>query len=257
MLLYLNLIEAVDGIQTLITESSAVPAVPIVRGAFETLLSMEYIVEADTERRALSWFAATIRDQLHYLESHDPDTPEGKSLEEKLKADKYLGSYELPTPDGNRLAEFRQRAEYWRTVLQNEPFTEVGHALSQVKGKGKRKVPLKWYELFGGPTNVRQLAKHLGCLATYDELYANWSAVVHGQGIAHLMGAVRGAVMEIEPLRSTKAIRSISLYAATFLLRGTQIMDQNFHPAGEPVQEWYAREAATLVGFLSDPTKHV
>src|SRR5437867_3977639 len=47
ILLYRHLTEMVDGVQVLLADSSPVPAFLLVRSAFEALLAMDYILEAD------------------------------------------------------------------------------------------------------------------------------------------------------------------------------------------------------------------
>jgi hypothetical protein len=55
LMLYLHIIEMSDGIEVLLSKSCVNPTTPLLRTCFEALLGIDYILEVDYERRALSW----------------------------------------------------------------------------------------------------------------------------------------------------------------------------------------------------------
>ena len=84
LMLYLHIIEIVDGIEVLISQSCPAPAEPLVRSAFEALLSIEYILEADYVQRSLSWLSIYAHNRLKFYESLDPANPKGQDFQKAL-----------------------------------------------------------------------------------------------------------------------------------------------------------------------------
>ena len=84
LMLYLHMLEMVDGIQVLVAESCVAPAIPLVRSAYEACLSIEYILESESERRALSWLAAHALSGVQVNERFDGTTAEGKRYQTPL-----------------------------------------------------------------------------------------------------------------------------------------------------------------------------
>jgi len=79
LVLYRHIIELTDGIEVLVSESSPVPAIPLVRSSFEALLAMEYILEngQEYERRSLSWLVGYVHKRLDLYDRLDPSTQKG------------------------------------------------------------------------------------------------------------------------------------------------------------------------------------
>lgn len=238
--LYLHMIEMTDGTQILIAESCPLPAMPLVRSSLEALLSMDYIMQAEYERRSLSWLVGSYHDQLVYFEKHDPDTPKGQVLQKAIVLDKYIAYYELPLPGENRLNDFRERAAKFREML-NDPVLEPIEAEFQRIFKKKRRQP-RWYELFEGPKNLRELAIAVQSEASYLETYSNLSGVSHAESPARFINAITQVDRLLPILRDPSFFRQATIPVAQYLLKGTKLMDEKFHPVGEAVIDWYARE---------------
>lgn len=52
---FLHVMEMLDGVEVLLDASAVVPAQVVLRGAFEALLTVEFVTERDTEQRAAAY----------------------------------------------------------------------------------------------------------------------------------------------------------------------------------------------------------
>ena len=86
---FLQAIEMLDGVEVLLDAAASVPAQVVLRAAFEALLTVEYVTEQDTERRATAYVVADIHKRMHSLDRFDPDTPPGKQFAAAMAKDKH------------------------------------------------------------------------------------------------------------------------------------------------------------------------
>jgi hypothetical protein len=88
--LYRHIIEMTDGIEVLVSQSCAIPAIPLSRSSFEASLSMEYILEKDAEyiRRSLAWLVGYVHKRLDMYERFDPSTSKGQEFKRLFDQDK-------------------------------------------------------------------------------------------------------------------------------------------------------------------------
>ena len=87
--LYRHIIEMTDGIETLVAQSCAIPAIPSLRSSFESLLYQEYILESEQEysRRSLSWLVGYVHQRLSMYERLDPSTDRGQEFQRFVQDD--------------------------------------------------------------------------------------------------------------------------------------------------------------------------
>lgn len=236
--LYRHIIEMVDGVQVLITESCAVAAVPLLRTAFEASLALEYIVidEAHYAERSLSWLYAYVDRQISVYTEYDPATPEGTAFKETWD-DANLVGYD---PSTDMKDESRKHVAALKGVLDQKEFAAIKAEFTRrMKGRGKRKPG--WYSLFGGPGSIEQLAKSLKQGHVYKVLYRRWSSVIHAGDLSAYMDKTLDGVPMFKGVRYPEHLRDAAAYAATFMLRATRLMVQRFR-IGEDLLSWYLRE---------------
>ena len=164
-------IEMLDGVEVLLDASCVVASHTPLRSAFEASLTVRYILADDIERRALSYVVGDIYEQLSWYDQQDPETGRGKRFRDDMGLEE--GS-EFPMPD---VAELRRSAKVMRAVLAKDPYPPI--ASEYVRVKRERRGRMKWYSLFGGPGNLRELAMSLGQLDDYLVLYPRWSKTAH------------------------------------------------------------------------------
>ena len=237
MSLYRHVIEMGDGVEVLVSQSCAVPAIPLIRSGFEALLSLRYILEGDYSRRSLSWLARHGRERLHGYERLDPATARGKQLEGIKVHDTVAGKIAFPSAEVARQGQARMRR-----ILSRPAMHEIEEEVRRLK-KEKGNEP-RWYGLFGGPSNLRELARRLDSEVQYEFLYQHWSGTVHATGFERFIqkGTRRGGQSAVTRLRDSEELQQVAFYAAHQLLTATRIMLERFREGDEDFRGWYLRE---------------
>jgi hypothetical protein len=148
LMLYLHMIEMTDGIEVLISQSCPTPAEPLVRSAFEALLSIEYIIETDYIQRSLSWLTLYAHNRLDFYESLDVTTPKGHAFKKAMTDDDAGKNVNLPSPIKVQAAKLNLQ-----NLLERPQFLAIEAEIKA--GVLKRKRKPQWYQLFNGPANLR------------------------------------------------------------------------------------------------------
>ncbi len=81
--LYRQILEFTDGTEILVSNASPSAALPLLRGRFEALLALEFILEDNRrnyQSRSLSWLAGYVRETLRVYNSYIPNTVEGEKF---------------------------------------------------------------------------------------------------------------------------------------------------------------------------------
>lgn len=235
---YLHVIEMTDGIEVLVSQSCPIPAIPLLRSSFEALLTIDYILEADYRRRAFAWLVCYVRERLSQYEMLDPSHQKGKEFLSTFAADE-VSKY-MKLPPFNNLAQAIQNLQ---SLLTNNPDYQVADCEYQsLKSKRKRKP--NWYSLFGGPSNLRDLARNLSRGAQYEILYRSWSRITHADDLSRFLTHTNEGSPAFRPLRNPEELKQVSKLASTFILDATKKMLGKFR-AGEmtSLARWYVREA--------------
>lgn len=230
---YYHVIGMTDGIEVLISQSCAVPAIPLLRSSFEALLTIEYILEGDYQRRAFAWLVCYVRDRLSQYERLDPSHQTGKEFRTTLAADKVSKFMSLPS-----FPNLAQAIQNLRSLLINNPNYQVADS------EYRRKRKPDWYSLFGGPSNLRDLARHLNRGAQYDVLYRSWSRISHADDLSRFLTQTKEGFPAFTPLRNHEELKQVSKLASAFIFDATMKMIGKFR-AGErsSLGRWWVREA--------------
>lgn len=237
---YLHVIEMTDGIEVLISQSCAVPAIPLLRSSFEALFTIEYILEGDYQRRAFAWLVCYVHNRLSQYEMLDPSHQKGKEFLVTFAADsvsKYMKLLSFPN--------LSQVIQNLKSLLNNPNYQFADYEYQRIKNIRKRKP--NWYSLFGGPGNLRDLAKHLNCGAQYDILYRSWSSIAHADDLSRFLAKTDEGYPGIKPLRNPEELKQVSSIASSFILGATEKILGKFR-AGEMAsfRKWYIRETQRL-----------
>jgi hypothetical protein len=231
--LYRHIIEMIDGVQVLVGEACSVATLPLLRAAFEASLALDYILAEDNRytTRSLSWLHAYIHRQIETYTGLDPNTKRGAEFKEAWEgAD--LGGYDPP------MEKAREHVEDLKKVLERQEFTEVRAEFERLC-KDRRKP--EWYRLFDGPSNLRELAQHLGKGPTYDVLYRRWSTVVHAGDLSAYMTLDESGTPVFKGIRYPELLPNSVTLAVHFMVHSTRIMITKFRP-GENLARWYRAE---------------
>lgn len=240
---YLHMIEMTDGIEVHISQSCPIPAIPLLRSSFEALLAINYILEADYKRRAFAWLVDYVHDRLAAYEMFDPAHPRGKDFFAILAADEISQYMKLPS-----FPDLPQAILNLQSLL-NKPNYQIAEAEYQSLKKARKRKP-NWYSLFGGPSNLRELARHVGRGAQYDILYRYWSRITHAGDLSRYLTRTSKGSPSFKPLRNTEDIKLVSSIAASLILDATHKVLVKFRSGEEASYgEWYMKEVRNR--FLS------
>jgi hypothetical protein len=236
--LYRHIMEMTDGVEVLISQSSVIPAVPLIRSSFEGLISMEYIVEDSAQyvMRSLAWLVDYVHQRLDLYESLDPSTSRGQESRRALNQDKTLKR--IPALPHDTVS---QAIGNLQNLLAKPQLAAIDQDFGRLSGQSK------WYRLHGGPNNIRELAQRVGRAAQYDFLYRYWSRVSHAHDFAPFIARTPGGQGAIRGIRDPSDLNNVASLAASFLLGATRILIGKFRP-GEDIRTWYKREVRS--GYL-------
>lgn len=240
---YLHLLEMVDGVQVLLAQAAVTPAHLQLRSAFEALLTVEYIAETDSRRRAYAYLVADVRRRLAVYRTIPPNTEQGRRIRERIASDRYVRNMRIPD-----IRDVPVQISALEEVLDRPYWKEANKSFDDFKKSKKRAA--QWYELYGGPSSLEGLASRLKRPAHYDLLYRSWSATAHvGDAVLRqLRSGARDTAM-ICGIRDTSEFRTVSNLAVAFALSGTRCVLQYYRPeevsrvSGVPAfTKWYLRE---------------
>ena len=234
---YYHVIGMTDGIEVLISQSCAVPAIPLLRSSFEALLTIEYILEGDYQRRAFAWLVCYVHNRLSQYEMLDPSHQKGKEFLVTFAVDSVSKYMKLPS-----FPNLAKAIQNLQSLLNNPNYKVADCEYQRLKSKRKRKP--NWYSLFGGPSNLRDLAKHLNWGAQYDILYRSWSSIAHVDDLSQFITQTKRGSPAFHPIRNHEELKLFSVIASSFILHATMKMIGKFRPGeNASVGRWYVKEA--------------
>jgi Family of unknown function (DUF5677) len=103
LFLYYHLLEMLNAIGILIAESAPNPAELQVRAIFEALISLSFILKADTPIRGHAYLVCAFAERIRFYETLEPSTPAGQRYRHALASDPNCAWVrpETPRPEGN------------------------------------------------------------------------------------------------------------------------------------------------------------
>ncbi|MCH7589398.1 MAG: hypothetical protein IIC78_15380, partial [Chloroflexi bacterium] len=161
----------------------------------------------------------------------DPETNAGQQLIEAIEEDKTVHDFP-PLPR----EKVRRAIENMENLLSRDQFEEIMREI-----EGHRRSRPHWYSLFGGPSNLRELAQYLQRHLQYEVLYRQWSQSAHAQDFYPFIAPGQSGEKRVRGLRDLASTNEVVTFAATFLIDSTRLLINKFH-LGELWGNWYIRE---------------
>ena len=216
-----HLLAMVDAVHVQLLAGAPAPARLQLRSSFESVLTIEYILKHDAERRAFAYLTAWAQSQIT-----------------KLRAVK------RHTRLGAKASEIDERIADLQRHLGHPGWMDASVALKDLK-KVKGRTPA-WYSLCDGPSNLAELAEHLDHLDEYDILYREWSGLTHASDLGPQIIA-GPSTLALRRLRDTELFDEVVSFAVNFAVRGTRMALLYYRPLEESAwREWYKREVQGL-----------
>ena len=238
LMIYLQMLEMADGVRVLLSQSCSVASVPLTRSLFESILSIEYILQDETEskERSYAWLVGYIHAKLARYQTLDQSTQKGKEFTKTASSDPYM--QEIVQSVSSNQADVHKAITNLQQWLQ-KPHLQPFESKYQSLGK-----PRYWPQLSEGPANRRALAQYLEVLHYYDILYPFWSGASHGEDLSYRLTRTEGE-LAFHPIRSSGgiSIKECAFYTVTFMMQARRLMLRRFRPGEEESQkQWYLSE---------------
>lgn len=238
LICYLHVIEMTDGLEELISQSCAVPAIPLLRSSFEALLAIRYILMADYQRRSFAWLVTNIHDQIIRYEMLDPNHARGKEFQAALAKDEYVSHIKLPMTIDDDLVKKINRLE---SVLTKSSYVEAEYEYQILRQKISGRP--NWYSFWRGPTSLEQLSNEVGMAGFYQFLYRHWSRIAHAFDYSRFIKRGTQGQHFFQPLRDPNLVKEVSSFGSSFLLDATKKVIDKFRPGEKTsIAKWYERE---------------
>jgi hypothetical protein len=220
-MLYYHIIQMIDGIEVLVSQSCFAAAVPLVRSLFEAFLSLEYIFEDDSKARSLAWVAFHFFKKMRLYESFDFSTEIGKRLKIAVENDSLINTDFIEKHKDNA----KKGEQFYRRTLSNSRFQQFVGKMSTGKNIGN------WYNLCGRLNSLKDLAYHLNRGAFYEVLYQDWSSVAHAYNFSRFIASEKDKSISFYGIRSNAYYAEIPNMVSSFAFFATINMLRNFRPS--------------------------
>ena len=156
MLLTRHVCEHLDAVAVLAAQGAAEPCKLSLRSALEAAVCIQYVLEADSEQRGLSYLV----EQAH----------------------RKIGLYDELSPAEQ--APFATYIAGLKTMLAKSDFAPIEADWQARRGKAN------WYSLFKGPPNFKDMCDKLKRDDLYKWAYRNWSSAMHAtDGLDKIAGS--------------------------------------------------------------------
>jgi hypothetical protein len=231
-----HILELTDSVSILVKHSSIDPCKPLLRVVLETFLGLEYILEKDTQKRALGFLVWQSHKQLLLCQKMDPSDKSHSQFLQKLRADKSTISGISPPIIGN----INDQIENFKKTLALPLYAEAEAEYQRIISTGGK--VRTWYQLFSDIRNLEQLSNYLSRQALYEIPYRAWSGPTHGTDIIQSKLSVSdGGKAEIVQIRFIKDAQMVTNFAVTLAIFTYQVMSKNRMPKYKSKwAEWYA-----------------
>jgi len=223
-----RMVEHLDGFAVLTRAGCSQALQSLARSAFEALLALQYLLEADHDRRALAFQAFELRGRIQCWEGRLPSGA--------------IRRARWGWGDGAR-QRHRLQAKIARgkALLLAPPFVAIEAAVQE------QGAHLPWYALFGGPPDLLELARALGREHDYHLLYALESVSLEDD---HELPSLGTKSPQLRPLRDPIPLPQWVLLAGQL---ASQAIDGLLDCCGS--REHRARFAARKELLLGDRTR--
>jgi hypothetical protein len=245
-----HIFELIDSISVLVKHSCIEPCKILLRSVFESMLTIEYILEKNIKQRGMDFRVHDIHRELKIYRKWDKEDPLYKDFMKKIEKDEILKNWKPEFPQDIIKKEIAVKEE----ILSLPSYVESEKEYRRLKRKSK-KAPKWWFCLHDGPRSLEELASKLNVPAMYEILYRQWSAVAHGIDIKRekIEMDEKGRVY-VNQLRLPTDAQLITLLAISFAIRIIRKFINHFIPEKlDGAQKWYINEIQDF--FMSLPER--
>jgi hypothetical protein len=233
ILFFRNILSVADGISILIKNSSIDNSKSLVRVLIESIFSLEYLLQENTENRSLAYFVWNAHKDLKFIEQIDFATETGKQLKSNIAKDKFTKDFEIKYPP-----EFDEGKKNAEELLKLPNYISVEIEYQQTLLKSKK---LNWFTLYDGPKDFQELSSKINLNSFYQLHYRYYSKSIHStsvhKGVLLTNEDGSGSIIQI---RSWKDSISTSVDTLNFLLLTFMTFQRKLLPErNDDFLKWY------------------
>ncbi len=230
--LFRSYLEVLDGIDHLVRGMAIGAAHPLARTLLEIGLQLNYVLQRNEDRVAVAYEAHFLRQQrAAAIQLSDPRLR--ADLDREAAETKYVPADFLRT-----LPDFGGEAERIGELLGSPKYREADAELGSLPKKAR------WFRVFGGPANARELCRRVSRALLYAFSYVPLSGYVHGERAIETFLRVSGPLAAPWPLRSPKNDDWKRLVTSCHILNMDVLQTYASHfqvGGGLDFAAWYAR----------------
>ncbi|MBS9806885.1 hypothetical protein J4052_28725 [Bacillus toyonensis] len=176
--------DTLDSIAIVVRKGNTSGVQTLLRTLFEASLTLQYLLTAPEKKGVIAYAVGHAKSEMNFRKILDPTKGIGRSMLATMERE--LG--EAPTlPPYN----YEEAVKHLKTFLDKDWVKPVAREYARVKRNNNGKDP-NWYSLYGGPKNIRKLAKKLECETFYNLLYSKLSRHQHASGSLSSIRSVNG-----------------------------------------------------------------
>lgn len=234
-----HVVELADAGSALIRERIDKPCMLMARSQFETWVALKYLLAAEHETRAQAYVYCDRMESLRAAEKFIVSAEKNDSGDEHT-AEVYRNGLGKAQESRARLEELLAKDSYG--LIRDE----------YAKSSGNKTRAIKWYSLFGGPSNLRELSKRTGDEHYYVWLYKTWSGHLHGERTLTALSKQDVGKMAMEGFRNGEHAPEITVCMHSFTVGAARNIVESIVPARrEDFCDWYLRQGRTKLQWMT------
>lgn len=231
-----QIVAMVDAVEVLLSAGCGHAAFLPARTAFEASVYFDWILLADSERRATRYIVANFRDERLWAARVIPGTTEEQTftqIAKSLGVDVHANRPSLASEAAIHLAEVNR-------ILGQPNLQAID--LEFTTARRNRKYDPEWYEL-DGLTSIRQVADKAGRLPEYEFFYSKGSQVTHTGSYKDHIRFTTGQV-RFKPIRHLAEVNVLLNFVVSISLGTYKKTLERYRPGELPafskkyVEDW-------------------
>lgn len=233
-----NVLAQVDGVTILVEQGAGECCGPLLRSVWEGYFGILYILDSDTERRALSYIVSHYQRRLRMYSELDGSTIEGTALRREATGEAEAAALATHRTMTTEIANCQRE-------LNSPSLAPIDAEWRRLKASNPRDP--NWYTLFNGPKSFRQLAQRHKKYVFYKTWYDKWSGTIHaGNGLENV-GWQGGTDLRFKPVRHPEDVQQACVLAAWASLGTVESLVKFFEPS-----RWKAFELHTHAKIMQE-----
>jgi hypothetical protein len=204
-----QVVAMLDGVEVLLSNGAVYAAALQARALFEASVYIDWILAADSERKATCYYVHNLRRQRRWARRFQRGSPEATAFATLVPDMPALRNQTAMDQAAKTLADINR-------VLSQNTFAEVSQAFDKCafkNGKGDR----AWYVPLG-MRSVSGIASAVGRSAEYAIFYSTWSENIHASNYGQHVRVGEG-IITFEPIRHLSGFGSLFTCTAASVLR--------------------------------------